>query len=676
MMRIRPLHIFGLVPLFFLPLALMAQISPDEQVQASRLNYGMEQLRVVAGQVTSTDGSPVFHALIEIVNNAGQAPRILQTDSRGLFQTNYEFVPDTDEVRHFTATIKITRKGFQPARKFAEITSAKIEGMSITLRPLQPEDPNQLSLSELIRNVAPRLRRVEAADGLAAKDEKDYGRGVQDFLDRNHADRAVPYFYKVVKDSPSCLRCRTMLALAELSWGDWDDAHRELETSAGAYVANRKLGSFEPLFVRGVLSNWQGHSEGANAYITEALKFAPTDAFGLQEMGRVQCQDLEWFEASQSLKKAVAAGAGPDAHLMLAEALCWAGTPHDAEAALSAYLNGREIKDMPPRVRSIWANIQAKRKDDSAFVAAREKAKKRGQESVDYIRRPPTKDLQDFEPATDQSPLNAILETAGKSVAELFADLPNICSVENIRQERLNHKGSTASAQEYKYRYLLTTPANRWGPGIEEVRATSRGNETPQLGASTSYMLTSGFMSAPLVFHPDYQSGSAFRLLGRQKLMGRNTYVVAYAQDPAKARIYGAFQQGTNTSFTYSQGMAWIDAENYQIVRLVTDLLRPVPLVKLDRRTTQIDFREVYFKAQARTIWLPDTVMVTLNWNGANLRNKHAYSDFLISNVNSTQKIDKPKNAEVPPEEAKGPLPPAASLNGSSFSSAPHSPIP
>ena len=95
-------------------------------------------------------------------------------------------------------------------------------------------------------------------------------------------------------------------------------------------------------------------------------------------------------------------------------------------------------------------------------------------------------------------------------------------------------------------------------------------------------MLTSGFVSAPLVFHPAYQSGSSFRLLGRQKVKGRNTFVIAYAQDPAKSRLSGNFQR-TDISTTYTQGLAWIDAENYQIIRLTSDLLRPLPLVRLEK---------------------------------------------------------------------------------------------
>ena len=341
---------------------------------------------------------------------------------------------------------------------------------------------------------------------------------------------------------------------------------------------------------------------------------------------------------------------------MRAEALVWAGTPDEATAELNLYLNGRDPRNMPPRVRSILANIQARKKDEAAFRVRSFKAQARGEQPLDYLHHPP-QNLPDFEPAADQAPMEGILAAVGKNVAELVSDLPNICSVEKIQQERLSRNGKAGIVQEHKYRYLALAPDHPWGPSVNEYRADSTGTETPQLGLSDNSMLTSGFISAPLVFHPAYQSGSSFRLLGRQKVKGRNAFVIAYAQEPTKSRLSGNFQRGMDISTTYSQGLAWIDPENYQIIRLTTDLLRPLPLVRLAKITTEIDFNEVQFKQPAQKFWLPETVTVTLDWNGRVYRNHHAYSDFLVSNVDSTEKIGKPKGAEKTTEVTVDPAP-------------------
>jgi hypothetical protein len=184
-------------------------------------------------------------------------------------------------------------------------------------------------------------------------------------------------------------------------------------------------------------------------------------------------------------------------------------------------------------------------------------------------------------------------------------------------------------------------------------------------------MLTAGFISAPLIFHPAYQRGSSFRLLGRQKVKDRTAFVIAFAQDPAKSRIHGSFQDGQTVKTTYKQGLAWVDSENYQIIRLTSDLLRPLTQMKLEKITTEIDFSEVHFSRVAQSFWLPGEVTVTLDWNGKVLRNKHAYSEFLVFNVDSTQKLGKLKDTGRTAEETADPVPPTNPLKNESLSLAP-----
>jgi hypothetical protein len=176
---------------------------------------------------------------------------------------------------------------------------------------------------------------------------------------------------------------------------------------------------------------------------------------------------------------------------------------------------------------------------------------------------------------------------------------------------------------------------------------------------SENSMLTEGFVSAPLVFHPAYQAGGTFVLLGSQMVKGRKTFVIAYAQIPEKTSLYGTFTYGHTTRMTYTQGLAWVDGENYQIVRITSDLLRPLPEVRLQKETTDITFSEAQFKQVTQKFWLPAAVTVTLDWNGRTYRNNHAYSEFLVSNVEATQKIGKPK------EGVKATADPTERRNGS-----------
>jgi hypothetical protein len=226
---------------------------------------------------------------------------------------------------------------------------------------------------------------------------------------------------------------------------------------------------------------------------------------------------------------------------------------------------------------------------------------------------------------------------------ELIKNFPNTSSLEAIHQEKLGRKGGVSDTQDQKFRYLCLVPHEAWGPGFIEYRADFAGSEVIPKGLSEGFMLTTGFASAEIIFHPTYRSESTFRYLGRQNVSGRNTFVVAFAQIPGKAHIRGNFKNGSTSIATFSQGLAWINPDTYQIIRLHTDLLAPLPELRLEKETLNVDFTEVHFSHLKEAFWLPEEVTVTLDWNGKQLRNKHEYSDFKVFNVEASEKIGKPK---------------------------------
>jgi tetratricopeptide (TPR) repeat protein len=593
----------------------------------------------VSGKVTTLGGDPIRGAAVEAEPlNAGGEFRSFSTNLQGMFQTDYWL--RIDLFKEFGVTLTVTKKGFLKAQETVYLTDpSKTWIVPITLR--EPgEDPKLLSQADLISRLAPRLKKLGASDGLSAAEEKDYARGVEEFLARRRPDLALPPFTKVTRHDPSCVQCRTMLALAELDSGDWDGAYRNLGLAGEKMRADSSLGRSEPLLALGVMEMWRHQPKDSAGYLVEALKYAPRDPLVLQELGRSQVLIQNWEPADQYLSKAIAAGAGPEARLLFAEALLGEDQFQAASKEMTRYLNGREVKAMPFQVRQLWVQIE----DLKKVAAAYGKAQPKGEAAIDiYLRHPPP-DLKGLEPATDQRQLNPILSAVGKSVAEFFRNFPNTTSMEEIHQEKLGHRQKVDATLDRKFRYLCFTPAKSWGPGFNEYRVDLAGTRSSPQGLDEGFMLTSGFASASLLFHPTYQSQAVFRYLGRQKVNGRDTYVIAFAQQPGKARVHGSFKFRDITMSTYSQGLAWVDSETYEITRLRTDLLVPLSGVKLERETTEIAFSEVQFKSAGRGFSLPQQVTVTVDWNGKHLQNEHLYSEFKLFNVDATDKLGKPKD--------------------------------
>jgi hypothetical protein len=329
-------------------------------------------------------------------------------------------------------------------------------------------------------------------------------------------------------------------------------------------------------------------------------------------------------------------GVPSEARLLRVESLLRKGDLNEASKEMTFYLDGRDVKAMPLRVRQLWSEISARKKVEAAYQTASS-----GKHLDEYLRHM-APELQGLEAVQDQKALGPILEAVGKNVEEFFRDFTNTASRERILQERLGRNGKVQESLESQTQYLCLISDSAWGPAFQEYRANTGGSQGGAHGLGKGFMLTSGFTSVSLRFHPAYQSESSFRYLGRQKIFGRVTHVMAFAQRPEKAKLLGAFNLATMSATTFVQGLAWVDAETFQILRLRTDLLEPLPEVRLERETTEIEYGKVAFHHLHKALWLPRQVTVTVVWNGKHMRNQHRYSNFRLFNVEITQKIGKP----------------------------------
>jgi tetratricopeptide (TPR) repeat protein len=645
----RAIVLFLFLSACFLPISVMAQGQVPMGTTLNNNPYDtIEGVWVVAGRVVTVQGDPVRSAVVTVTPTSTAGFRNVLTDAQGDFSTEYHLVTGVVG-RDFIVVLSVKKKGFQTTHAYVKYgNSSKTWRVPLTLRASE-EDADLLSPTDLISGVAPKLKQLGPADGLAAKSEKDYTRGAAAFLDQHNPERAVPLLSKVVGSNPTCIGCRTMLGLADLGWCAWDDAELAIAESVKATLADRKMGRPESLVAYGTWLSWQHEAERAEAFFLEALKFTPQDALTLQELGRSLLALQKYEAANNVLKRALAAGAGPEARFLYAASWLGAGRSSEAAAEMNRYLDGRDVKNMPQRVRQAWVSIQNRQKVEAAFVKTKPR---QGREIVDFLQHPPSSLTEGLEPAEDQSQLSSILDAVGAKILEMTKSFPNTSSLEEIHQEKLGHKGAVTNAQNQKFRYLCMVPSESWGPGFMEYRADPAGNMASPIGLTEGFMLTKGFASAAFIFHPTYRSESTFRYLGRQTLSGRVTFVLAFAQIPGKAHFSGKFRQEHTTITTLSQGAAWIDTTTHQVIRLHTDLLTPLPELRLEGEATNIDFKEVHFKSLAGALWLPEEVTVTLDWNGKVLRNTHHYSDFRIFNVDASDKVGTPKVSAKSSEEA------------------------
>ncbi len=608
-----------------------SQAIPNHSPLGSTLQPIEKQVWHIFGQVKTLDGEPASDAKIQVDIGTGPGLRkTVGTDLQGGFETQYEL--DATQYKRLSVTVVATKPGYWDAREVVEFgTSDKTWGIDLTLRQ-KSEDPDQLAQADLIAAVASRLQHEAGKNSKSAPPAKDWDRGLK-FVSERDFPRAVATLQRVVQREPNCVECSLTLGLAQLADGSWSSATRQF-TQAAKLASEEKSTCVELLLVSGVLENWQHQPKKAAGFFMQAIEIAPGDPVVLQELGRAEVLDRNWEAADEYLAKAIRAGAPADSHLLRAKALLGLGDVSEASAEMKSYLGSREPKELPVPVRALYTEIQ-----DRAQLEEYATVKSVVTQPLAELTRA-VSELKGLEPASAQEDLAAILKRAGEDVSRFFENFPNTISTEQIRQQTLRQDGRVKESQEQKYAYLLLARSERQGQslGLEEYRADSAGARTVPRGLQGGFMLTTGFASAALVFHPAYQSGASFRFLGRQMIDGHTTFVVAFAQRPDTARTVERFNVDDASALILVQGVAWVDGSTYQILRMRTDLLKPAPKVRLQTQTTEIQFAEVHFKEITSAFWLPREVVVTVEWKGRTFRNLHQYSDFRLFNVQSEEK--------------------------------------
>jgi hypothetical protein len=594
----------------------------------------------VFGRVTNPRGDPLGGATVRVdVGTARDSARVLKTNLQGEFQAQWTLEASTTTRLH--VTLVASKTGYADARETAELGVKDVtRGIGMVLRE-SSEDPDQLSLAALIESLVPRLRQDAAKQSGVEPGRKEFVRGCDELLNRRNAVGAVPSLSKVVEGAPSCVECRLLLSLALLGAGSWGGATRQLAEAAkldDAAAAKRP----EPWLIAGVLSAWRGDTGNAVGFFLKALESDPNNTLGLQEMGRALVAQKKWEAADQYLEKAIGAGAPEQMQHLRVRALLELGDPAAAGRVMDEYIAGRDIKTLSLEFRMLYLQVQ-----ERLSAARRANAKSVLAESPQELLEA-MPELKGLQVASGQEELEAVLKKTGQGVETFFKTFPNTVSVEQVHQERLSKDGKVRDSRDQKFQYLLLTQAGKWGLGIEEHRTTPGGERTGLVGLNQGLMVTSGFTSASLVFHPAYQDGANFRYLGRQTLEGKDLHVVAFAQKPETARMAERFIVDGASVVVLSQGLAWIDPTTFQIVRLRTELLTSQPKVRLERQTTEIHFKEVAFKHVAAAFWLPQQVTVTVDWRGRTLRNLHRYSDFRLFNVATEEH----RKTFVPPSPA------------------------
>jgi hypothetical protein len=256
-------------------------------------------------------------------------------------------------------------------------------------------------------------------------------------------------------------------------------------------------------------------------------------------------------------------------------------------------------------------------------------------------------------PPTHQSERPDLLEKVGRRIEVLLRDLPNLIAREKVVQTTVAPRIARRS-QLFNYlivfhrrvRLRLSPPSETANVQMEEYRTDLQNRRIGAQGSDPRAPAFEGFAFAWMRFDRNNQSESRFRYMGIQKVGGQPCFVVSFAQIPGKVknpgRLHLEYSLLESVPLLY-QGIAWIQASDYTMIRLQEDLLAPQPKINLLKLTTDVEFSEQHIAAAVSGFWLPRSANVEVLQVSTNRRSQAGVANIpsVITYKNAIHTIEK-----------------------------------
>lgn len=237
--------------------------------------------------------------------------------------------------------------------------------------------------------------------------------------------------------------------------------------------------------------------------------------------------------------------------------------------------------------------------------------------------------------------LNEVVENSGRRVKEFVANVERFAATEAVTHQSINKWGLASRPMKFQFDYVVSIKKNRLGLlNVEEYRDTRYSAAQFPDGVATT-----GLPALVLIFHPSNVQNFQLTCEGLARARGMWAWQVYFRQRadrPNTIRTYQIGAQGPIFSVAL-KGRVWIAADSFQIVRLETDLVAPLPQIRLVADHAAIEYSPVHFRSRNLEMWLPETAEVFYDWRGHRSHRRHSFKNYLLFSVDDKQQISEPK---------------------------------
>ena len=587
-------------------------------------NPGIENLYMYSSveiEIKGPKGAPLEEAaVVSLIRQNGQ---VLKTMTAQKGKVLFADVPKSG------LTVEVVAPGYQTAKKDFEIgTNIKVQ-VQVELQPMTD------------REAAAADRGISA---LNPKAQKDIGKAL-DALRANRPADARNYLKDAERDAPNSAEVEYLYGVYAAKSGDPSSAQTHW---ARALELNPNHLSSLLAVSQSLLQQHKGAA--AAPYLTRALEVEPSSWRAHMLMAQAYQFQGQKDQAIKEAERALELGHEQAASVepLLAHALYENGEKDRAISLLTTYVAAHPADSNSAKLLERLKNpTTPTRTVTTTTITTTTEVPNVADEAMTMPSNWLPPDVDEKIPTVEAGAacnLSDVVQKAGEQILTFTHDVDRFTATESLTNESINRYGIASSPEKRKFDYLVSIQEVRKGYlGVTEYR--NGGGAQDQFPDG---LVTNGLPALVLIFHPYYAPNYDMTCEGLSRTNAGLAWQVHFRQIPGKPNELKTYQFGINgPSYGVAlKGRAWISADNYQIVRMETDIVKPMPEIKLLAEHTTIEYGPVVFQKDNVSLWLPQSAEVYLAWRGRQVHRRHSFSNYLLFATDEKERINNPKNAD------------------------------
>lgn len=233
---------------------------------------------------------------------------------------------------------------------------------------------------------------------------------------------------------------------------------------------------------------------------------------------------------------------------------------------------------------------------------------------------------------------HALLQRTREEMSAYVERFSDVRCTEKVLQEKFKNNGKDKIdlKEESTYDYLVILSNSGGELSLSESRLPIHGAKPDK--KNRSMLVSNGFATLFLVFHPLYANGFEFSDVGEEVVNGRLLTKIAFRHIRGQRTPVALALRGREYPLELS-GTAWIDPKTAAIVRISASIENTMADVGLNTLQTDIEFAPFPFKDLEKTYWFPMRAVVEVETPRQHWRNTHEFTNYKRFSVSTEEQV-------------------------------------